>query len=237
MAQASPQSVSRTAFSAVGEDPPKLAEHLDDAEGRLPRDPEAEARAEEYERQIREEQRAQFQRLKYDSQAIYGLSRGLLGVRSPEKWAEILEKAGDEIGNGRFIVRCLGAERYLDYDTVAVLITLRQNLIADLEHAGAAEIMMIDAAVVAYYNMLRTQGWMGNISLVVERELFGQTPLNEIHGPTVGAALEEQLRRLAEIILPLQERSTRMMLRSLEALRSGPMRRARKRRRASSGDA
>jgi hypothetical protein len=46
--------------------------------------------------------------------------------------------------------------------------------------------------------------------------------LNQIHGPTIGNALEEQLRRLAEVILPLQERSTRMMLRSLEALRSGP---------------
>ena len=219
-----------TPNSAVGENPPKLAEHLDDAEERLPRDPEAEARAEEYQRKVREEQRAQFQKLKYDAQAIYGLSRGPLGVRSPEKWAEILEKAGDEIGNGRFIVRCLGAESYLDYDTVAVLITFRQNLVADLEHAGAAEIMRIDAAVVAYFNMLTTQGWMGNISLVVERELFGQTPLNAIHGPTVGAALEEQLRRLAEIILPLQERSARMMLRSLEALSSRPMRRGRKQR-------
>jgi hypothetical protein len=37
--------------------------------------------------------------------------------------AEVLEKAGDEIGNGCFIVRQLGAERYLDYETVAVLIT------------------------------------------------------------------------------------------------------------------
>jgi hypothetical protein len=84
--------------------------------------------------------------------------------------------------------------------------------------------------VIAYYNMLRAQGWIGNLSLVVERELFGQEPLNAIHGAMVGDALEEKLRRLAEIIVPLQERSTRMMLRSLEALHSRPRRRARKQR-------
>jgi hypothetical protein len=111
-----------------------------------------------------------------------------------------------------------------------VLITLRQNLIADLDRVGAAEIMMTDAAVIAYYNMLRAQGWLGNLSLVVERELFGQEPLNAIHGAIVGDALEEKLRRLAEIILPLQERSARMMLRSLEALRFRPRHQARNKR-------
>ena len=200
--------------------PTALGERKGDenAEGRLPQNPEAEARAQEFERTIRAEQKAQFQRLKYESQAIYGLSRGVPGVRSPEKWAEIVEKAGDEIGNGRFIVRCLGAERYLDYDTVAVLVTLRQNLISDLEKATAVDIMMIDAAIIAYYNMLRVQGWIGNLSIVVERELFGQEPLNKYHGHVVGDQLEKQLGRLAEVMLPLQDRASRMMMRSLESL-------------------
>ena len=100
--------------------------------------------------------------------------------------------------------------------------TLRQNLISETPHATAADVMMVDAAIIGYYNMLRTQRWIGNLSLVVERDLFGQEPLNEIHGPTVGGRLEDQLRRLAEAIMPLQERAARMMMRSLEALRSGP---------------
>ena len=62
------------------------------------------------------------------------------------------------IGNGRFLVRQFGAERYLEPETVAVLITLRQALIADLPHATAANIMVIDAAVTAYYNLLRAAG-------------------------------------------------------------------------------
>ena len=73
-------------------------------------------------------------------------------------------------------------------------------------------------AILAYYNLLRVQGWIGNIALVVERQLFGKEPLNEIHGPQVGDALEEQLRRLAEVMMPLQERTHRMMMRSLLAI-------------------
>jgi hypothetical protein len=214
---------------AEAEGPCERGGDADLDEERLPADPVGEAHAQEHERKVRGELNTLFRQLKLDAQAIYGLSCGAPGARTPEQFAALLEKAGDELGNGRFLVRKLGAERYLDVETVAVLITLRQNLIAEVDHAGAAEIMMIDAAVVGYFNMMRAQGWIGNLSLVVERELFGQAPLNEIHGSTVGAALEEKLRRLAEVILPLQERSTRMMLRSLEALRSGARRPTRKR--------
>jgi len=185
---------------------------------RFPRNPEAEAKADEFERQCKAEATLQFARLKDEAQALYGLTRGRVGVRSPEKWAELLEKAGDEIGNGRFIVRCLGAERYLDPEIVAVLVTFRQNLIAERPHATATDIMQIDAAIVGYFNMLRVQGWIGNLSLTVERQLFGQEPLNEIHGPRVGDQLEQQIGRLAEVILPLQERAAQMMARSLVAL-------------------
>jgi hypothetical protein len=179
---------------------------------------EEEDEGDAFERQRQAEATVQFKRLKDDARAVYGMVRGLPGVRSPEKWAELLEKAGDDIGNGRFIVRCLGAERYLDYETVAVLLTLRQNLISERQRLTAADIMQIDAAIVAYFNMLRVQGWIGNLSLVVEGEAFGQAALNEYHGDRVGERLAEQLRRLAEVILPLQERAAKMMIRSLASL-------------------
>jgi hypothetical protein len=124
--------------------------------------PKPDPAAEEFERRGREKAHAQFRAVKDEAQAVYGVVLGQIGVRTPEEWAELLEKAGDEIGNGRFIVRCLGAERYLEPATVAVLLTLRQNLIGHLAHATAADIMMIDAAIIGYYNMLRTQRWLGN---------------------------------------------------------------------------
>jgi hypothetical protein len=180
-----------------------------------------EQRIEEREHRDREQKEAQFQQLKDNAQAIFGLVAGRPGVRSPAEFKALLEKAGDDIGNGRFIVRHLGAERYLDPETVAVLIALRQNLIAETAKPTAADIMMIDAAVIAYYNLLRTQGWMGNLSLLVERELFGQRSLDETCGSTLSSRVREELGRLSEVILPLQERCQRMMARSFGTLSEG----------------
>jgi hypothetical protein len=42
----------------------------------------------------------------------------------------------------------------------------------------------------------------------------------EIHGPELSDRLREQLERLSEVILPLQDRCHRMMIRSLGQLRS-----------------
>jgi len=66
---------------------------------------------------------------------------------------------------------------------------------------------------------IRVQRWIGDTALVVERELFGQKPLNEIHGSTVGEHLAEQISRLSEGLIPIQERCQRMMNRSLSPLR------------------
>jgi hypothetical protein len=172
-----------------------------------------------YEQRVRQEMNAQFARLKDEARAVFRAVRGRPGVRTTQQWAQMLEEAGDSLDNGRFLVQQLGAERYLDPEMVAVLITLRQNLIADLKRPTTADIMLVDSAVLAYYNMLRVQGWIGDLSLVFERELFGQASLNELHGERVGDMLREELRRLGEVLLPLQERAHKMMLRSLDRLR------------------
>ena len=180
---------------------------------------EADRRADEHEQRIKQQQTKQFQVLKDEAHALFGMVDGCPGVRSLADLQKLLEKAGDEIGDGRFLMRFLGAERYLDASTVAVLISLRQNPIAEAGHPTAADITMIDTAVVSYYNFLRVQGWIGNLSLTFERELFGQAPLSEIHGSAVGNQLRDQLERLSEVILPLQDRAHRMMIRSLAQLR------------------
>ena len=103
-----------------------------------------------------------------------------------------------------------------------VLLTFRQNLIADLPAPTTADIMRVDAAVIAYFNMLRTQGLNGNLSLAVERELFGEDGLSQLHGEIAAARIEEKVRRLADVLLPLQERASKMMLRSLAELPRKP---------------
>jgi hypothetical protein len=180
--------------------------------------PADEAAAEAHERRVRTELNQQFARLKDEAQAIYGLTHGRPGVRTPQQWAEMLEKAGDEIGNGRFLVRMVGAERYLEPETVAVLITLRQQLLAERRRITAADVMMIDTAVVAYYNFMRVQGWIGNLALVVERELFGGSALSDIHGTETGERLREELQRLGEVLLPLLDRTQKMIARGVARL-------------------
>ena len=181
-------------------------------------DAEVDRRIDEHERRIADQQGKQFQLLKDEAHALFGMVNGRPGVTSVAKLQQLLEKAGDEIGNGRFIVRYLGAERYLDAGTVAVLLSLRQNLIAEIGRPSAADLMIIDTALIAYYNVLRVQGWIGNLSLAFERKAFGQSSLNEIHGPELGDRLRDQLERLSEVILPLQDRAHRMMIRSLAQL-------------------
>ena len=98
-------------------------------------------------------------------------------------------------------------------------LSLRRSLIAEADSVSTGDIMRIDAAVLAYYSMIRVQGWIGNLSLVFERELFGQAPLNEFHGEETAKRITELLSRLAETMMPLLERSNRMMVRSLSSLR------------------
>jgi hypothetical protein len=101
---------------------------------------------------------------------------------------------------------------------MATLAQLRRDLLAGIENPSAADTMTADSAVIAYHNMLRVQGSIGNLCLVVERKLFGQEPLNQYHGYTVGKQLTEEIRRLEEIMLPLLERCHRMMGKSISHL-------------------
>ncbi len=68
----------------------------------------ADDRAERLEAKRRTEALSQFRRLKDEARAIFAMVDGRPGVKSLAEWQKLLERAGDEIGNGRFLVRCLG---------------------------------------------------------------------------------------------------------------------------------
>jgi hypothetical protein len=83
--------------------------------------------------------------------------------------------------------------------------------------------MLIDLAVMSYYNALRVQGWIGDLALVIEQELFAEeslkVKLRGQYGPQFdGFAVEGALRRLREQLLPLFERVNRQLLWNLQAL-------------------
>jgi hypothetical protein len=83
--------------------------------------------------------------------------------------------------------------------------------------------MVIDLAVMTYANALRVQGWIGDLSLVIEHKLFAEESLTVMlrqrYGPQFdGFAVEEALQRLREQLLPLFERVNRQVLQHLQAL-------------------
>ncbi len=171
-----------------------------------------------HELKVQELQNEQFKRLQYEAQAIFRTVQGLPGINTPQQWDELLEKTGNNIKNGNFLLERLGAKRYLDPELMAALALLRGQLLSEIQNPTASDMMLVDTAIIAYRQMLRLQGWMDSICLVVERSLFGQAPLNEIHGFTVGDNLEKQIGNLENQILPLMHRSQKMLMSALGQL-------------------
>jgi hypothetical protein len=149
-------------------------------------------------------------------------------VGTVEAWRTACGDAPKRYESGRFLLERLGAERFLDPQLMATLWQLRQGLLEAYGAESPAMTMVIDLAVITYANALRVQGWIGDLSLVIEQELFGEDSLrvklcqqygNQVDGFTV----EEALRRLREQLLPLCERMNRQLLQNLQALkRRGP---------------
>ena len=144
--------------------------------------------------------------------------KGLPGAATQERWNALVEKAAADYPNGRFLLERMGAKRYLDPELMAVLVHLRQQLLADIDQPTAVDHMHADSAIIAYRHMLRIQEWIDSICLTVERALFGQEPLQEIHGEKVGDKLEEQLRKLENDLMPLLHRSQKMLHAALAKL-------------------
>jgi hypothetical protein len=85
--------------------------------------------------------------------------------------------------------------------------------------------MLIDLAVMSYYNALRVQGWIGDLALSIEHAFFCHegptTKVRQKWGYQVeGLVVEASLKRLAEQLMPLCERANRQLLRNLQALRT-----------------
>jgi hypothetical protein len=120
----------------------------------------------------------------------------------------------------------MGAENIVDQDLAVVLLDLRRQLREEYG-TGPAAIMLIDRAVSAYQDFIRVNGWIGNLSIHIEREFFGRdAPKAEFQGRSIrGLTVEQHLKHLREGLLPLAERCGRVMreaLGALEALREVP---------------
>jgi len=171
----------------------------------------------------RQADRWHYMQLRKDARAVMRAMEGWGRIRSPEEWQAACEDASKRYQSGRFLIERLGAERFLAPEVMAILWQLRQGLMEEYRTDSPAMTMVIDLEVMSYYNALRIQGWIGDLALVIEQELFAEdalkVKLRQRYGTQVeGFAVEEALRRLREQLLPLFERMNQQLLRNLQML-------------------
>jgi hypothetical protein len=53
---------------------------------------------------------------------------------------------------------------------MVTILTLRQRLVAESAITTAAEMMLVDLALLRYYHALRVQGWTGDLAVRIEHE-------------------------------------------------------------------
>jgi hypothetical protein len=143
-----------------------------------------------------------------------------------ESEQEQVERVLTGFEDGRFLIDRMGAESTVDQDLALVLLDLRRRL-RDEYGTEAAAVMLIDRVVSAYQDFIRVTGWIGNLSIHIEREFFGRNgPDPDLQGRTIrGLTVEQHLKHLREGLLPVADRCGRVMrdaLGALEALRAGP---------------
>jgi hypothetical protein len=162
-------------------------------------------------------------RLRWNARAVMRAMQGWGQIRTEAEWQATCEDARRRYQSGRFLLERLGAERFLDPQLTATLLQLREGLLEKYGAGSPAMTMLIDLAVMTYYNALRIQGWFGDLSLAIEHEMFAEDPLKvklrQHYGVQFdGFVVEEALGRLKEQLLPLCERVNRQLLQNLQAL-------------------
>jgi hypothetical protein len=171
----------------------------------------------------RQADRWHYTQLRKNARAVMRAMQGWGQIRSPEEWQAACEDAAKRYQSGRFLLERLGAERHLHPTMMATLWQLHQGLIEEYGADSPAMTMVIDLVVMTYYNALRIQGWIGDLSLVIEQELFGEdslrVKLRQQYGMQFdGFAVEEALRRLKKELIPLFERTNQQLVRNLQSL-------------------
>jgi hypothetical protein len=163
------------------------------------------------------------QQLRWTARATHRAMEGWQRVASEQDWLRIIEESREAYESGGFLLERLGAQRYLDPKLMATILSLRQRLLDEWAITSAAETMLVDLALLSYYDALRVQGWTDDLAVRIEHEFFGDDAFTEMarrgHRRSDRFAVEDRVRRLSEQLMPLFDRANRMMIRNLKAIK------------------
>ena len=168
--------------------------------------------------------KARGEELKKCGRQMWRAMRGWDAVKTEEDWDQVVIEAREDLDNGKFLLDRLGGEVNLEPEVVATLLILRDGFIQVHGVKTPAEYMLVDLALIAYYNALRAQRMLGDLAILIESEFFGQdalrVKLKERYGPGAdGYPVEDMLERASNQLHALVERANRMLIRNLRALR------------------
>ncbi len=172
-----------------------------------------------------EETKRKSRALVNDAWGTHRAMEGWHSVESQEHWEQMLAVAESDTYRGRLLIDTLGAERHLQPETMAAVIALRRSWIEEYGITTAPELMLVDSALIAFFNQLRTQRLIGNLFLSTEYEFFGRdSPSAKIESyygshAVKGYRAEDLADKLIVTLQPLLDRANRMLLRNIKALR------------------
>ena len=94
-----------------------------------------------------------------------------------DEWEDIVNRSLDDYRSSRSLMDHLGADRLIDPPLTGMLLAIRRGLIEEVNAASMGDYVLIDTAVIAFANAMRVQSIIGNTSLIIESEMFGQPTL------------------------------------------------------------
>lgn len=167
-----------------------------------------------------------YDQLLLDAQACGRAMQFSPRLDNPAEWDAAVSKALEDYRSGRSLMDHLGANRLIEPATTGMLLAIRRALIEETNATSIAEYVLIDMAVIAFANAMRLQSIIGNTSLIIESEMFGQSTLRAKWEKTYdgrpaeikGLAIEERLALLRDRLLPLAERFHRMGRESMDSV-------------------
>ena len=168
--------------------------------------------------------RARGEELKKCGQQLRRAMRRWDGVKTQAHWEQVVSQSRDDLDTGQFLLDRLGAEVNLEPEVIATLLILRGDFIRVHGVTTPAEYMLMDMALIAYYNTLRAQRMLGDLAILIEAEFFSQdaprVKLRGRYGPDAdGYPVEDMLERAKGQLHGLVERANRMLIKNLSALR------------------
>ena len=148
----------------------------------------------------------------------------LSALQIQEDWERATELLDEDYRSGQFLLDTLGADRYVETKISMTILLIRKKMIEDLQIESAAEFMLMDAALMAYYNGIKLQRMFGDLATQVERELFHDDSLSvnlkdSGNLEVANFKVEAMLNRASDKLMNLIDRTNKMMIRNIKAIR------------------